>query len=135
MKAQHKLLLAALLLLGAWLFLPPAASQPPAPAPHSTPTASLEETTAKIRALARSGAPITLSRHARERMAQRNFGPEDIRETLAHGDIRQPPRLGKKGDLLYKVEHENMRGERDGEVVVIPREAELFIVTVYWDDE
>ena len=134
MKAPRKLALAALLLALALVFSS-FWSAPTPVTPVVSHNAALDEATSRIRQLARSDAPIRLSRHARERMQQRSFQLEDIRETLANGVVRQPPRTGKKGELLYKMEHEDTRGTRDGEVVVIPRANELFIVTVFWDNE
>lgn len=99
------------------------------------PPADLAEMSQRINALAKNGAEIRLSKHAKERMEQRNFTLDDIRVVLQNGAIKTPPRMGKQGDYSYKMEDDDTNGTKDGEVVVVPEENSLFIVTVMWDGE
>ena len=94
---------------------------------------SLAEMTHTINHKAKSGERIELSKHAWQRMGERKMTMDDIRTVLANGIIKQPPRKGSEGDWVYKLEDDDTRGTQDGEVVVIPRESSLFIVTVMWD--
>ena len=100
-----------------------------------TTPASLSEETLAINHMAANGTPIHLSHHAKERMGQRHFTLDEIRQTLAHGVIKAPPRVGDKGDTIYKVEDPGLDGHKEAEVVVIKHSDDLFIVTVYWHGE
>lgn len=126
-------ILLLLLLVVAYLAAPSHAPTPLPVATQAGASGSLADMSQHINSMAQHGAQITLSKHARERMEQRHVSLEDIREVLSHGSIRHAPRKGDQGDMIYKLEQEDTRGSKDGEVVVIPREDSLFIVTVMWD--
>ena len=91
---------------------------------HSSP--DLAAMTATINSMAKEGARIDLSKHAWQRMGERNLTQDNIRTVLASGTIKQPPRMGEDGDLAYILE------DKGAKVAVVPREDSLFIVTVMW---
>lgn len=89
----------------------------------------------KINKLSINSSNVALSRHARERMSERNFTITDVLEIISEGIIIEDPTQRESGDLSYKIESPNFRGGRSAAaIVVIKKDEKIFVVTVMWID-
>jgi hypothetical protein len=89
----------------------------------------------RIRIAAVESGNVKWSRHALDRMVERDFVDADVLRTLRSGTIAGDPEEAE-GDGEWKCKMINsIRGGRDaGVVVVILRDGKLFVKTVEWED-
>jgi hypothetical protein len=87
-----------------------------------------------VHRLARETANISWSRHAHERMAERDIRDHVVLDVLRHGDIKGDIEPGQQpGEWKAKLVRE-AKGRREVGVVVLVRNARLFVKTVEWED-
>ena len=88
-----------------------------------------------INKVAEDSANIILTKHAKDRMYERDFSVSEVYQILRTGIIREKPQKEKKGGWSYQVEAIGFCDNRDAAVItVIMRENELVIKTVMWLD-
>jgi len=88
----------------------------------------------RIRATAADSFNVTLTNHAKERMAEREIVWRDIERTLKDGVVFDEPEPAREGEWKCKIVLA-IRGRRDlGVVVVLRPNGGLWVKTVEWED-
>jgi hypothetical protein len=90
--------------------------------------------TNRIHSLARSSENIKWSRHATERMAEREIFDADALRIMRTGEVIDAPELTEYGEWKCKI-IKRLQGGRDaGVVVIFLRDGKLLVKTVEWED-
>jgi hypothetical protein len=88
-----------------------------------------------VHRLARDTANISWSVHALERMAERDIRDHVVIDVLRHGEIKGDVEAGKNpGEWKVKLTREAKGRREAGVVVLVVRNARLFVKTAEWED-
>lgn len=90
----------------------------------------------RIQELAKTTANVALSKHAKDRMAEREITMTDIYRVLRLGSVDETPRQSDGGSWVCKMTMA-LRGRRTAGVVVAVRMSadRMVVLTVEWEDE
>jgi hypothetical protein len=79
---------------------------------------------------------VIFTRHAQERMAERDISDLDVYRVLQRGSIKDSIRQGlKEGEWACKITYK-LRGSREiGVATVVIRTEALLVTTVEWEDK
>jgi FAD synthase len=88
----------------------------------------------RIRQLAEHSDTIVWTRHAEDRMLERDFSTRDVLTALRLGTVENAPECPRQGHWKCKVTHGHHRGRAMGVVTVIVHDKQLHVVTVEWED-
>ena len=89
-----------------------------------------------INSLAKDAKNIKYTKHARERLGDRDFSIRDVEKVLCNGIIIEEPREGKKGDWSYLIQYWGLeRTARDvGCATIILKDNKLLVKTIEYID-
>jgi hypothetical protein len=94
---------------------------------------SIEAALAKVRAAVQTSFNVEISKHAQERLNERDFTVQDVIKVLQRGDIDKLPIRTTRNEWQCKVTLK-LRGIRTaGVVVIILINDRLFVKTVEWE--
>ena len=83
-----------------------------------------------IRFVAGGCGTITWSCHARDRMKERNYTPDDVLHILQTGKITKSEYNELAGNWKYTIHGCDLDGDEGGTVTAILSESEIVIITV-----
>ena len=83
-----------------------------------------------IRLVASGCGTITWSRHAIDRMKERNYTPDDVLHIMRTGKITKREYNKRAGNWKYTVHGNDLDGDEGGTVTAILNETEIVIITV-----
>lgn len=89
----------------------------------------------RIRKIAAETKRVFISRHAEERMWERDISTMEVFEVLRLGMIDGAPWLEPEGDQACKVVFRRKGSRAIGVVTILLIEEELLVKTVEWEDE
>jgi|ERR1700691_5469325 uncharacterized protein DUF4258 len=95
---------------------------------------SADDAQERIRDISWESGSVIFTRHAEERMEQRDISRPQVLEALRSGYVDDPPTEEFAGEWKCKVTS-NLRGRTIGVVtVIVEARSQLIIVTVEWED-
>ena len=96
---------------------------------------TVEAAQAKVRAAVQASSNVEISKHAQDRLSERDFTVQDVIKVLQRGDIDELPTRTTRNEWQCKVTLK-LRGQRTaGAITIILLHERLFIKTVEWEDE